>query len=367
MARRSSYDRVLAVTALMLICGGLLMVGSSSNYISMDSGQSSSWYFAKQALHVGVGLGILLLAAIFPYEQLDRRWVIFAMFAFCLAALVAVLAMPSAGGAQRWLLIGPLRLQPSEFTKLFAVLFMAFMLSRKHDKVNEFASVLVPCGAVLGVLAYLIYIERDLGSVVLMIGVSSVMLFVAGLHWRYILGGVGTGTALVAAGILHESYRLERFKGWMQIWMQPSADALGVNFQLDQSLVAIGSGGWTGVGLGNGHQKAFYVPASHTDFIFSVIGEELGLIGTALVLVAFVVIFWRGIRAAMRAQDKFSFYLALGLTCLLVFQALTNMAVCVGLFPTKGLALPLISYGGSSMLASMVALGLLLNVSQHSN
>jgi len=367
MSRRSSPDLTLVGTALFLILGGLLMVGSSSNYIAMDYGLSPSAFFLRQFIHVALGLCVMGAITRLPYARLNKRWVVFGSLAICIAALLVVLAMPSAGGARRWILIGPFRFQPSEFTKLFAVLFMAYMLSRKQDQVNDLGRVLIPCGAVLGSLAGLIYIERDLGSVLLMLGVSAVMIFVAGLKWKYIGAVTAMGTVLLIGGIVHEPYRLERLRGWTEIWMHPTADHLGTNFQLDQSLVAIGSGGLYGVGLGNGQQKAYYVPASHTDFIFSVIGEEWGLVGTGVLLVAFLVIFWRGLLAANRAPDLFGFYLALGLTCLIVLQALTNMAVCVGLFPTKGLPLPMISYGGSSLLSSMVALGLLLNVSQHSN
>jgi len=227
--------------------------------------------------------------------------------------------------------------------------------------------VLAPCGVVVLTLAWLIYIEPDLGSSAMLVLVAGVMIFAAGLHWKYITIGGVTALAALVIGVVATPYRWERVRAWLAIWSDPASEALGANFQLDQSLLAIGSGGLTGAGLGQGYQKAFYVPASHTDFIFSVIGEELGLIGTSVLVVAFLLIFWRGMRAAVRAPDRFGYYLALGVTSLIVFQALTNMAVCLGLLPTKGLPLPLISYGGSSLLASMTALGLLFNVSQHSN
>jgi cell division protein FtsW len=242
------------------------------------------------------------------------------------------------------------------------------MLSRKQERINDLKAVLVPCAAVVGTLAYLIFIEPDLGSATMLVLVAGVMTFAAGLHWKYIVAGGVVGAAGLGIGIATAPYRWERVRAWWAIWSDPAAaDSLGSNFQLDQSLVAIGSGGLTGVGLGQGQAKALYVPASHTDFIFSVIGEELGLLGTGLLLVAFLVIFWRGLRAAVQAPDRFGFYIALGITSLIVLQAMTNMAVCLGLLPTKGLPLPLISYGGSSLLASMIALGLLFNVSQHSN
>ncbi len=180
---------------------------------------------------------------------------------------------------------------------------------------------------------------------------------------KAILATAGIGALGFVAAVLAEPYRMGRIGAFLD----PGSDALGANFQLNQSLIAVGSGGLTGVGLGQGQQKAYFLPAAHTDFIFSVVGEELGLIGTVGVLLAFLVVFWRGMRSALRAPDRFGFYLALGLTHLLVLQGLINMCVCLGLLPTKGLPLPFISYGGSSLLASMAAMGLLLNVSQHSN
>jgi cell division protein FtsW len=212
-------------------------------------------------------------------------------------------------------------------------------------------------------MAFLILIEPDLGSAVMLVVVASVMIFAAGLSWRYVglVGGIGSVGLILA--VIIEPYRLKR----VMAFINPSLDAYGASFQLNQSLIAVGSGGLTGAGLGESYQKAFYLPAAHTDFIFSVIGEELGMVGTFGLLLAFLLIFWRGMRAAQRAPDRFGFYLALGMTNLLVLQALINMSVCLGLLPTKGLPLPFISYGGSSLLASLVATGLLLNVSRHSN
>jgi len=362
-----AYDPWLFFTAVLLVAGGLFMVGSSSNYIAMGYGGSPSAFYLRQGLHVVAGLAGLMLAMSIPYRELDRRWLIGALFLGCLAALIVVLAMDSAGGARRWLPAGPVKLQPSEFVKLFVVLFMAYMLSRKERQVNDFWSVILPCAAVVGTLSGLILLEPDLGSALMLALVAGLMVFAAGLRWSYIGGAALGGVAIAGVAIAAAPYRLERVRAWWGIWSDPSADCLGANFQLDQSLVAIGSGGLWGVGFGQGQQKAFYVPASHTDFIFSVVGEELGLIGTVLLLAAFLLIFWRGMRAAVRAPDRFGFYVALGITGLVVLQALTNMAVCTGLLPTKGLPLPLISYGGSSLLASMLAVGLLLNVSQHSN
>jgi cell division protein FtsW len=366
--KKMAYDGWLFLTALPLVVCGLFMVASSSPYVAMDYGKDPSAFYWKQAAHAVVGLGLLIAALWVPYRTWNRRWLIFTLLAVCVAALLLVLAMPSAGGAHRWIMFGPLRFQPSEFAKLFVVVFMAFMLSRKEDRVNDPWSVPIPCMAVVGTLAFLIVVEPDLGSGVLLVAVACLMTFIAGLRWRYVGALCAVGAVGFAAGVVAEPYRLQRVVAWLRILSDPSsADAQGANFQLLQSLIAVGRGGVTGVGLGQGQQKAFFVPASHTDFIFSIIGEELGFLGSMALLVTFLLIFWRGLRAAVKAPDRFGFYLALGITCLLVTQALTNMCVCLGLLPTKGLPLPLISYGGSSLLASMAGLGLLFNVSQHSN
>lgn len=362
MPRRTVYDPWLLITAAALALAGLFMVGSASCYLAMDMGQDPSSYWWKHLLHLLIGCCALVAMLPFRYQRLADRRLVLALVVGCLLALVLVLAMPAAGGARRWF-PGPLNVQPSEFAKLIAVLFMAYMLARKEERVNEFWTVPAPCMGIVGVMAFLILIEPDLGSAAILVLVACVMIFTAGLNLKYVGLVAGVGIAGLIGSVIAEPYRWTR----IQAFFNPALDAQGASFQLKQSLIALGNGGLTGAGLGHGYQKAFYLPAAHTDFIFSVIGEELGLLGTASLLLAFLVIFWRGMRAAHRAPDRFGFYLALGLTSLLVLQALTNMCVCLGLLPTKGLPLPFISYGGSSLLASMVATGLLLNVSQHSN
>jgi cell division protein FtsW len=363
MPRRTAYDPWLLFTAALLGLAGLFMVGSSSSYLAMEMGHDPSSYFWKHLLHLLLGCGALIATLSFRYQRLADRRVMALLVAGCLAALILVLAMPEVSGARRWFPLGPLKLQPSEFAKLVVVLLMAYILSRKEERVNEFWSVPAPCFGVVGAMAFLVLIEPDLGSAMMLVFVAGVMIFAAGLSLRYVglVGALGAVTLIIS--VIFVPYRLKR----VFAFFSPSSDAFGANFQLNQSLIALGTGGATGAGLGHGHQKAFYLPAAHTDFIFSVIGEEVGLFGTVALLVAFLVIFWRGMRAAYHAPDRFGFYLALGITNLLVLQALINMCVCLGLLPTKGLPLPFISYGGSSLLASMVATGLLLNVSQHSN
>jgi cell division protein FtsW len=358
--RRAIYDPWLFITTGLLVLGGLFIVGSASNYVAMEFGKDPSALLLRQALHLLLGFCALAVTLRIPYSRLRSGWLVAAAFAVCFAGLVVVLALPPIAGAHRWITAGPLRFQPSEMAKLFVVLFMAWELSRKEERVNDLWSVPLPCLAVVGALALLVVIEPDLGSAVVLAMVPCVMLFAAGLSARHALGFGALGAVAFVLAVLAEPYRLQRLVAFTDPW----ADAHDSGFQLVQSLIAFGNGGVAGVGLGQGQQKALFLPAAHTDFIYSIVGEELGLVGSLMLLLAFVLLYWRGLRTAYGAPDRFGFYLALGLVHLLVLQALLNMAICVGLLPTTGVTLPLISYGGSSLLASMAAMGLLLNVSQ---
>jgi cell division protein FtsW len=363
LPKRLVHDHWLFFTATLLALAGLFMVGSASTHVGLDSTQDPSAYLWRHLLNLALGFLGLTAAMSFDYRRLADGRLLLTLLGVCGVLLILVLAMPAAGGAHRWLHLGVMRFQPSELAKLVTVIFMAYILAKKDGQVNDLWAVPVPAAVVVGSLAFLIVIEPDLGSAVMMVAVTGVMLFAAGLGWRYVGLGGGALVGLVALAVLAEPYRLRRFIAFLN----PTADMQGMNFQLQQSFIALGSGGWIGTGFGLSKQKWHYLPASHTDFIFSVIGEEFGLIGTGLLLTAFLVVFWRGMRAASRAPDRFGFFLALGITNLIVLQALVNMCVCLGLLPTKGLPLPLISYGGSSLLISMTAMGLLLNVAHHSN
>jgi cell division protein FtsW len=363
MPKRTAPDRWLLLTTGLLVFWGLLMVGSASHYLAMSLGQSPYHYLLRHSIYVVLGVLALFGTMRLSYRKLDDRRIVLGLVAMTLAALIAVLAMPAAGGARRWFPLGIASVQPSEIAKLVIIVFMAYLLSRKEGQVNDLPKVLGPCVAITGAMAALIAVEPDLGSALMVAALMGVMLFVAGLRWSYIGAVAGAGTVGMAVAVVAEPYRVERIK----TFLHPEANLQGSGFQLWQSLIALGNGGTLGAGLGQGQQKAFYLPAAHTDFIFSVVGEELGLVGTSLLLVGFSVLFWRGMRAAVRAPDRFGFYLALGATSLLTIQALIHMAVCLGLFPTKGLPCPFISYGGSSLVASMAAAGLVLNVSQHSS
>jgi cell division protein FtsW len=261
----------------------------------------------------------------------------------------------------RWIKVGPIQIQPSEIAKLGLVLYLAFQISRREDEVNDLIGTILPTLVVAGQMALLVYLEPDLGTATLYMMLATVLLFLAGLRWRYLLFSGGAGIAALAALIVAAPYRLRRITAFLH----PDDDPLGAGFQVRQSIVAVASGGVQGVSLGEGRQKLFFLPEPHTDFIFSVVSEELGLIGAVLVIAAFGVLFWRGLRAAQGAPDRGGYYLAMGITMWLVLQAILNVGVALGCLPTKGVPLPFLSYGGSSLVVNLVALGMLLNVSQH--
>ncbi len=361
MPRQLVYDRWLLVITVLLVAGGLFMVGSASNHFALESGKSPSTLWWKQATHLLLGFAALTAAMHVPYAKLADARLIAVLLVLCAVGLVAVRAMPEAGGSHRWLVFGPLRLQPSEFTKLAVVLLLARTLARKEERIDEVATVVLPCLGLVGAMACLVAVE-NLGSAVVLVAVAGALLFAAGLG-RVALAGIAAGGALAfVAAVWAKPYRWERITAFLDPWADPRESG----FQLIQSLIAFGNGGLVGVGPGHGQQKALFLPAAHTDFIFSIVGEELGLVGGLALIGAFLLLFWRGLRAALHAPDRFGSYLALGLTLLLVVQALINMSICVGLLPTTGLPLPFISYGGSSLVTSMLAMGLLLSVSQHS-
>lgn len=364
MPKRRSYDRWLLLTAALMAFAGLFLVGSASHYVAMSMGKEPTYFLVRHGIFLIAGLAAMAGAMALPVHLLDDRRVVSCLVGLSIVLLLLVLAMPAAGGAHRWFRLGPLGLQPSELAKIATVVLLAFVLSRRSaEQVNELRATLLPVGALIGAMVFLIVIEPDLGSAVMVLATAAVMLFVAGLKFRYVGAALGAGVVFVGLAILAQPYRIERIKSFLD----PSSDPQGAGFQLAQSRLAVGSGGVTGVGFGMGQQKAYYLPAPHTDFIFSVVGEEFGLIGTLTLAAGAALIAWRGLRATMGAPHRFAFYAALGGTMLIVLQSLIHMGVCVGLLPTKGLPFPLVSYGGSSLIASFAVIGMILNVSQHSN
>jgi cell division protein FtsW len=297
------------------------------------------------------------------YHQLKRPALIWALLAVTVVALLAVFFFAIRKGTQRWISIGGLSWQPSELAKLAAVLFASALLERRMHRVNDVGYALVPVGVVTLFLAGLIVLEPDFGTATVLTLVVLAIVFAAGLSYRYLIGAALVMLPTAMMLVLTSDYRRRRLFAFLDPWSQQFTDG----FQIVQSLIAVGSGGIFGRGLMAGVQKIFYIPEPHNDFIFAVIAEELGLVGTTLILLCFVVIAWRGLRASLLAPDRFGSLLALGLTLMISLQALVNMSVVIGLLPTKGIPLPLVSNGGSSLIVNLVAMGILLNISQQAS
>lgn len=363
MARRYSPDYVLfSATLLLLLLGVVMVFSASAVYASELYGRA--WIFlAKQLVWAGLGLAGLFALLRIDYRKLRRPAPIFSAVFAISALLVAVLFLDPSRSAHRWLKFGGFSVQPSEFSKLVLILFLAYFLDRQWRVVNDIRRTLVPAGLVATVLFVLVVVEPDLGTAALLALIALAMFFVAGLHLRFIVALGLLGAPVLAFLIYLEPYRLQRIKAFLN----PAFDPQGAGFQVAQSILAIGSGGIAGTGLMQGRQKLFYLPEAHTDFIYAVVGEELGLWGAMLVAVLFGVIVWRGLRIADRAPDLFAQLLAVGVTAMVVGQALINLSVVLGLMPTKGIPLPFISYGGSDVLVMLLGMGLLLNISQYSS
>lgn len=358
MARKLSMDWWMAGTVLLLTLFGLAMVFSASAMLSIRASGSSVGFLFKQSVATALGLVALFAATRFDYRRLRNPLIIWGLLLACFLMLVAVLV-----GGTRWLNFGGFSFQPSELTKLALLIFLADLLARKGQPRDGSRNFVLPCLGLIALFCALIYVQPDFGTTVTMALITFCLFFIAGMPLR-ILAGLGlTSAAGLAALALRADYRRLRL---LAFW-NPDLDPQGLNFQVNQSLIAIGAGGTTGVGLGQSTQKLFFLPAAHTDFIFAVIGEELGFVGCVAVVAAFFVLLVRGTRTALKAPDAFGSYLAAGITLSLVLHAFINMGVVLALLPTKGLPLPFVSYGGSSLLISLVAAGLALNVSQHAS
>jgi cell division protein FtsW len=363
MARKLKSDKLLFTATLVLVCASLVMVYSASAVIAMDKYGRPTFFLFKQATFALLGLILMPVLMRVDYRRYRQPIVIWTALALVGLALVAVLFGPRINGARRWFGIAGIGVQPSEFAKLVVIFFVAAVLERRMERIDDLRHSLVPVAIVLGGVVGLIMLQPDLGTALSIILIVSAMVFAAGINYRYIIGLLLVSLPAAYVVLISADYRRRRIASFLNPWEDP----LGDGFQVIQSLIAVGTGGMFGRGLMAGVQKLFYLPYPETDFIYAVIGEELGLIGTTLVLACFCVIAWRGLRTAMRAPDRFGAFLALGLTAMVVVQAFFNMSVVLGLLPTKGIPLPFVSFGGSSLLMSMVGMGILLNVSQYAS
>src|SRR6476660_9708 len=369
MPRRLENDRWLFIVTLGLCLLGAVMIFSASAVTAEHEYGHSYIFLMRQAAWLGIGLAGMFVLMRTDYRRLREPGVVYAVLWAVGLMLVGAFFLDKSHATHRWIRFGPIGIQPSEIAKLAVILYLAWFLDLKRRNAatmefckRDFLHNILPAMGTSLVCGGLILVQPDLGTSVDIVLIAAAVLYVAGLSWKWI--AVGAAAALPALYLLitHVAYRQAR----MMAFLNPDADPLGAGFQLLQSLIAVGSGGFTGVGLMESKQKLFYLPEAHTDFIYAVICEELGFIGAMIVIALFAIYAWRGIRAAFAAPDGFGRLLALGITAMVIFQTLINFAVVLGMVPTKGIPLPFISYGGSSLLVMLLATGVLLNISQQS-
>ncbi len=365
MARKLKSDKVLFLATLLLVCASAVMVYSASAVLAMGRFQQPPYFFLlKQMLWAILGIGLLGIAMRVDYRLLRRPLVIRSALAVSVVALVAVFFGPAINGTRRWFSIGGVGIQPSELAKVAVILFAAAALERRMESMDRGVfRALGPVVLVTGLVCGLIVLEPDFGTAFTLFAIVGVMVFAAGLPYRHLAGATLVLVPALAAVMISEPYRVQRLLTFLDPW----ADQYGHGYQIIQSQIAVGTGGVLGQGLMAGVQKLFYLPHPHTDFIYAVIAEETGLVGALVVLLCFGVILWRGLEIATAAPDPFGAFLALGITMMVSFQAFFNISVVLGLLPTKGIPLPFVSAGGSSMLINLLAMGILLNVSQHTS
>ena len=363
MAKKLKSDSVLFMATIGLVCLSIVMVWSASAVVAMERYQQPYLFLMKQVMWAVMGLAVLWVAMGVDYRIYKQQKFIWACLGVVALCLTAVLFSPPVNNARRWFSIGGLGIQPSELAKIAIIFFIASILERRLHRINEIGYSLLPIGLVVGLLVVLILLEPDFGTSMSLVLIAGVMVFAAGLSYMYLAVAGLMLVPLAGFVMFGADYRQRRFTAFMHPWNDP----LGDGFQLIQSLIAVGTGGVTGKGLMQGVQKLFYLPEPHSDFIYAVISEELGLVGATVVLVCFCVITWRGLRVAVRAPDTFGAFVALGLTTMIAVQALVNISVVLGMMPTKGIPLPFVSAGGSSLIINLLGMGILLNVSRHAS
>ncbi len=362
MPRKLVPDTWLFAAVVALVSVGVVMVYSASAILATDRFHDPYFFLKKQLFWAVLGFGCLWAAMTLNYRVLER--IMLPLLVVSLVLLILVLVPPFSqeiNGTRRWFRWGAVSFQPAELAKFSLVVYLAQFLTRRREVVESFWLGLLPPLLVTGSMAGLVLLQPDLGSSLTLVVLVFCLLFLAGGRVRQMALVAASALPLVAVAIYTAPYRLKRIMTFLDPW----ADPRGSGFQIIQSYLALGSGGLFGRGLGESKQKLFYLPEPHTDFVFAVLGEELGLLGAVTVISLFGLLIWRGIRIGLSAPDPFGAFLALGLTALLACQTLVNLGVVTGVLPTKGLPLPFISFGGSSLIMAMVATGVLLNISQH--
>jgi cell division protein FtsW len=363
MAKKLSSDVSLFAITAALLGFGLVMVWSASTVLAQEHHGNAFYFLLKQSVWAAVGLVVMSVALRIDYRRLRSPRFVYGVVIVTTLLLILVLFLRPVNDTHRWIRLGPLSFQPAELAKLAVILYLAYHLERRADRVNSFLTSLLPVLLLVGWFAFLVFVQPDLGSAAILVLTAFVMLFLAGVKLRYFAVLAVPACVLLYMAVTGAQYRLARILAFFNPW----SDARGSGYQIIQSMIAVGTGGITGVGFMEGRQKQFYLPYPYSDFVYAVIGEELGLLGALAVVAAFVFFLWRGLRAAFKAPDRFGMFLAAGLTLAIVLQAFINISVVLGLVPTKGIPLPFISAGGSSLLLTLLSVGLILNVSQHAD
>ncbi|CAM4179980.1 putative lipid II flippase FtsW [Corallococcus exiguus] len=354
------FDPILLCAVLALVTLGLVMTYSASAVLAQDKLGDSLYFLKRQLSAAGLGLVGMAVAMKLGWRKLARLAYPLLLVAIVLLIAVAIPGIgTTAGGARRWIRLPGFSLQPAEIAKFAWLVYLSYSLAKKREKVATFSIGFLPHLALCGILVFLCMLQPDFGSSVLLVFMLFVLLFAAGTKLSYLVGSILLALPLAFVAIATSPYRMKRILAFLDPW----AHRHDVGYQVAESLMSIGSGGITGLGLGDGRQKLFFLPEAHTDFIFSILGEELGLIGVGLLVVLYAIVLWRGIRAALAAGETFGTYLGLGISSIIAFQATVNMCVAMGLLPTKGLTLPFVSYGGTSLVVLMGSAGVLLSLS----
>jgi cell division protein FtsW len=361
------FDWALVAPVACLVGLGVVMVYSSSAFLGASRYDSATFFLQRHAVRVVLGAAILLFFMRFDYHRLERLspWAL-GMSVLLLGALVAI-GGAGVRGANRWLSVATFTLQPTEVARVACVVYLAYLLDKKGEKIASFRHGILPACLVLGLLALLILKQPNLGSTIALLATGFALLYLAGAKRRHLGLLVLGGVVVASIAVMRNPYMMDRVVAWRAQWGGGPTDSLGKNWQVAQSILALGSGGIFGTGPGHGIQKVFFLPDPHTDFIYAVVGEELGLLGTAGVLVAYIALFLRGLKIAANAPDRFGRYLAAGLTVNLSVYVAMNIAVVTGVIPTTGLPLPFLSYGGSALVVNLGVVGVLLNIASHAD
>ena len=363
MAKRVSVDKWLFAVIMLLVFLGLIMVFSASAVMAKARFGSSYSFLLRQLGWAAAGMAAMLVVMNIDYKQYRRSSVVFTFLGFTSLLLVAVFLFHDSHNTHRWIKAGPLSFQPSELAKPAVILYLAYFLESRWQQISDWKHVLIPAAAPSVLLALLIVKEPDLGTAVACMAITASVLYIAGMKMRYLGYGLLASLLPLYFLVVRVPWRWNRIIAFLNPWRDPQ----GHGFHIIQSMIAVSTGGLMGAGLMEGKQKLFYLPEPHTDFIYANIAEELGLWGASLVVLLFSIFLYRGIRTALRTEDPFARFLATGITAMVVVQALINMSVVLGMMPTKGIPLPFISYGGSSLFITLASVGVLLNITQQTD